>query len=432
MVSEEQPALVVTPAELAGLDQSPATMCAIPGSRMFEIRDALAVYRKAFPDGEMFDASQGDGGASLPGVPAELLEEAHRLQLEHGSAYDQPFGCDLFRKSVIGDYWKLDAATGWGPENVLACQGGRDALLKAYDAMQFLGHKRRGDFVVASRVPWISYNWGPYAVGANVLLAPGREVDGWRLTPEGIQACVDTAERLGGRKVAGLVVTSPDNPTGRTIPEDEQLALARAAFASGVPFVLFDWIYHWVTDGAPHDLNAFLLALTPAERDRCMFLDGITKSLGASNVRNAHLLAGKAAVKFMQNRASHGVIPSFHSQAVAVAAYRMGFGKACEGIVAPTNASRTVMAAFLAERGIGHVLGMGYYAFLDLGTWIDRAGMADSAAMGAYLAERFGLAVVPGVYFSDFGSRWIRFSYALPPEKTARALDRLWTALSAI
>ncbi len=432
MVSEDQPALVVTPAELAGLDGSPATMSAIPGSRMFEIRDALAVYRRDSPDGEMFDASQGDGGASLPGVPAEVLAEAHRLQLEHGSAYDQPFGCDLFRKSVLADYWRLDAATGWGPENVLACQGGRDALLKAYDAMQFLGHKRHGDFVVTSRVPWISYNWGPYAVGANVLLAPGREDDGWALTPEGIQACVDLAARLGGRKVAGLVVTSPDNPTGRTIPAERQLELARAAFASGIPFVLFDWIYHWVTDGAPHDLNAFLLALTPPERERCLFLDGITKSLGASNVRNAHLVAGKAVVKFMQNRASHGVIPSFHSQAVAVAAYRMGFAKACESIVAPTNASRKVMAGFLAEHAIRHVLGMGYYAFIDVGPWMDRAGMADSAAMGAYLAERFGLAVVPGVYFSDFGRRWLRFSYALPPEKTARALDRLWTALSAV
>jgi aspartate aminotransferase len=432
MVSDDRPALVVTPAELAGLDPSPGTMCTIPGSRMFEIRDALAVYRRDTPQGEMFDASQGDGGASLPGVPEAILAEAHRLQLEHGSAYDQPYGCDLFRRSVVADYWQLDAATGWGPENVLACQGGRDALLKAYDAMQFLGMKRRGDFVVTSRVPWISYNWGPYAVGANVLLAPGREDDGWALTPEGVQACVDTAARLGGRRVAGLIVTSPDNPTGRTIPEGRQLELARAAFAAGIPFVLFDWIYHRVSDGAPHDLNAFLRALEPAERDRCFFLDGITKSLGASNVRNAHLLAGKAVVKFMQNRASHGVIPSFHSQAVAVAAYRMGFGEACAAITAPTSASRTVMAAFLAERGIRHILGAGYYAFLDLGPWMDRAGMADSAAMGAYLAERHGLAVVPGVYFSDFGRRWIRFSYALPPEKTARAVERLWHALSAL
>jgi aspartate/methionine/tyrosine aminotransferase len=47
-----------------------------------------------------------------------------------------------------------------------------------------------------------------------------------------------------------LVVTSPDNPTGRTMPLDEQILLARTAFDLGYPFVLFDWIYHWVTTAA--------------------------------------------------------------------------------------------------------------------------------------------------------------------------------------
>lgn len=429
---EDLPTLVVKEAELSALDHSPHTMAGIPGSRMFEIRDALAAYHRDFPGGEEFDASQGDGGASLPGVSEELLERAFALQRERGTAYDQPFGTAAYRRSVAERYWGLDASTGWGPENVLGCQGGRDALLKAYDAMQFLGHGRRGDFVLVSRVPWISYNWGPYAIGANVLLAPGREEEAWALTPEGIAESVRFAQTLGGRKVAGLVVTSPDNPTGRTLPLKEQIDLARAAFACGIPFVLFDWIYHRVTDGDPHDVNAFLRAFSPEERDRLLILDGITKSLGASNVRNAHLLASKKMVKFMQNRASHGVIPSFFSLAVAMAAAEMGFQRAAAPVVEPTNASRKVLDAFLKEKGIRGILGKGYYAFLDVGPFMDRAGMADSAAMGAYLAERHGLAVVPGVYFSDYGKRWIRFSYALPPEKTKRAAERLWEALSGL
>jgi aspartate aminotransferase len=63
---------------------------------------------------------------------------------------------------------------------------------------------------------------------------------------------------------------------------------------------------------------------------------------------------------------------------------------------------------------------------------MDKAGMKDSAAMGSYLAERFGVAVVPGVYFSDYGARWIRFSYALPPDKTARAAARMWDGLEQL
>jgi aspartate aminotransferase len=430
--ADDGPVPVVEQGRLAGVDGSLSTMQPIPGSRMFEIRDALAVYRHAAGAAETFDASQGDGGASLPGVPLEVLDEAHRLQVDHGSAYDQPFGCEPFRRAVVEDYWRLDATTGWGPANVLAAQGGRDALVKAYDAILSLGFGRRGDFIVVSRVPWISYNWGPYSVGANVMLAPGEEAAGWPLTPAGVEACVERAASVDGRKVAALVVTSPDNPTGRTEREEGQVALARAALAAGVPFVLFDWMYHRVSDEAPFDLNRVLAALTSEERERCLFLDGITKSLGGSNIRNAHLLGSTKVIKFIQNRASHTVIPSFHSQAVAMAAYRMGFTSVCAGIVGPTNDSRRLLRAFLAEQGIRHVLGQGYYAFLDLGPWIDRAGMADSAAIGAYLAERHGLAVVPGVYFSRFGARWIRFSYALPPDRTSRAAERLAEALAAL
>ena len=427
-----KPELVVDAAQLIGLDTSPRTMLPIPGSRMFEINEALKVYLDREPGGTVFDASQGDGGASLPGVSRELLDAAHKMHLEHGTGYDKPFGTPAYRRAVVEDYWGLDAATGWGPTNVVACQGGRDALVKSYDAAQFLGHGRHGDFVVVSRVPWISYNWGPYSVGANVMLAPGREDQAWTLTPEAINACAETANALGERRIAMLVITSPDNPTGRSMSPERQIELARAAFAAGVPYVFFDWVYHRVTDGEPHDLNAFLGALDPAERERCIFLDGITKSLGASNIRNAHLVASEKVIKFIQSRASHAVIPSFYSLAVAMAAYRMGFNKAAAPIIKPTNASRAVVADFLEGHEINHILGKGYYAFLDMTPWIEKAGYADSAELGSTLAETFGIAVVPGVYFSDFGKNWIRFSYALPPEVTRDALDRLWLALSSL
>ncbi|MEJ2420313.1 MAG: aminotransferase class I/II-fold pyridoxal phosphate-dependent enzyme [Acidobacteriota bacterium] len=430
--SPDQPSLVVRPEELAGIDRSVASMAVIPGSRMFEIKDALSVFTRSRPGEETYDASQGDGGASLPGVPPELFDRANALQKEHGSGYDKPFGTPGFRKSVVENYWNLEEASGWGPDNIIACQGGRDALLKIYDAVQALGFGRRGDFILVSRVPWISYNWGPYSVGSNVMLAPGREEDAWALTEESIAESVRYAQTIENRKVAALVITSPDNPTGRTIGEERQASLARAAFSAGVPYVVFDWIYHRVTDGPHHDLNRFLSRLEPTERERCIFLDGLTKSLGASNVRNAHVAASKKVVKFIQNRASHGVIPSFYGLAVAMAAYEMGYEKAAASVVGPTNESRKVMASFLEDKGIRHILGKGYYAFLYVGPWMDRSGMADSAAMGAYLAEKFGLAVVPGVYFSGFASRWIRFSYALPPGRTRGAASRLWEALEAL
>ncbi|XWX04680.1 pyridoxal phosphate-dependent aminotransferase [Aggregatilineales bacterium SYSU G02658] len=431
-VSHDTPVYAVDAQYLIGVDDYPAKMTPIPPSRMFTIKKALDAYKaKVGQDAPVYDASQGDGGASLPGVPSQLLESALELQIKQGTGYDQPFGTPLFRKVAAENYWKLDAASGWTPANIIFVQGGRDGLNKAYNAMVTLGHGRVGDVLLVSRVPWISYNWGPYGLGLNVLQAPGDPADGWRYTPEGIRAAVAFAAR-DGRKIAGVVITSPDNPTGRTIPLDEQIMLGKVALEAGVAFVLYDWIYHWVSDGGPYDINTVLQAFTPEERERLMFLDGLTKSLGASNIRSAQLLAGKAVVDHIVSQASHGVVPSFFGQAVAIAAYQQGFGEAARSIIEPCAQSRQVMKRMLKDSGLPYVLGDGYYAFIDVTRYIEAAGYASSEQLGGYVAEEYGVAVVPGAYFSDAGANWVRFSYALPPEKTEKALQQFMAGLQSL
>lgn len=410
----------------------PAEMMNIPPSRMFLIKEALTKYKAKMGDiAATYDASQGDGGASLPGVPVEILNRAHELQIKHGTGYDKPFGTPEFRKAAAENYWQLDAATGWGPQNILFTQGGRDGLNKAYGAMIANGYKQIGDALVVSRVPWISYNWGPYGVGLNVLRAPGHPETGWRYTPEGIKACVEAAAQQG-RNVAGIIITSPDNPTGRTLSSDEQISLAHTALDSGCAFVLFDWIYHWVTDSGPSDINAVLKAFSPAERERLIFLDGLTKSLGASNIRSAHLVAGKKVVDYIVAQASHGVVPSYHAQAVAIAAYEIGFDQAAASIIEPTSKSRQILRSALEAKNVPFIMGDGYYAFIDCSRYIEAAGYADSEELLQHLGENYGVVVVPGIYFSQAGANWVRFSYALPPETTQKAVQRLFEGLESL
>jgi aspartate/methionine/tyrosine aminotransferase len=431
MIPSATPVLAVDQAKLIPVSGHLGQMMDIPPSRMFLINKSLKVFKEKNPDLPVYDASQGDGGASLPGTPKVILERALQLHLEHGTSYDMPFGTDAYRKSVIEQYWKLDSSSGWGPANVLGAAGGRDALVKAYQAMLALGHGRQGDLIVVSRVPWISYNWGPYGVGANVLWAPGDPAQGWAYSEDAIRESVKFAESKG-RKIAGLVITNPDNPTGLTIPVEKQVSLAKAALETGAAFILFDWMYHYVTDESPMDLNSFLKFFTPEERKRIMFLDGITKSLGGSNIRNCHLIADENVVKFIAARASHGVIPSFFSLAVAMAAYEMGFAEAARPIVEPTNASRIALKKLLAESGLRHIIGKGYYAFVNVGEFIEAKGWADTEPLGQYLAENHGAAVVPGAFFSPFGGEWIRFSYATPAERTVAAFGRLVEGLNEL
>jgi aspartate/methionine/tyrosine aminotransferase len=427
----DSPVYAVPEAKLLPVSDHLTNMADIPASRMFLINKGLRVFSERFPEMETYDASQGDGGASLPGVRGDILERAAQMQLARGTGYDMPYGTDAYRQSVIEQYWKLDSSSGFGPTNVVATVGGRDALVKAYQAALALGHGRQGDVLVVSRVPWISYNWGPYGVGANVLYAPGQPESGWAYNEDALRECVRYAAK-SGRKVSGVVITSPDNPTGNTLSPDEKAQLARTALASGAAFVILDWMYHYVTDEQPMDLNAFLELFEPQERQHLIFMDGITKSLGGSNIRNCHLIANENVTRFIIARASHGVIPSFFSLAVAMAAYEMGYAEACRPIVEPTNASRLVLMEFLKENHFRFIQGKGYYAFIDVGDWLGRRGWPDSEPLGKYLAEEQGLAVVPGVYFSRYAANWVRFSYATPPERTLGAARRLCEGLDAL
>ncbi|MEN8172899.1 MAG: aminotransferase class I/II-fold pyridoxal phosphate-dependent enzyme [Chloroflexota bacterium] len=430
-LSHDNPVYALPDENLIPVSGHLANMKTIPPSRMFLIKKSLRVYQEKYPDSKIYDASQGDGGASLPGTPRAILERAAEIQFDQGTGYNSPYGTDIFRRSVVEHYWGFDADLGYGPTNVLAATGGRDALQKAYQAMLALGYGRQGDALIVSRVPWISYNWGPYGIGANVLWAPGSPESGWTYTEEGIQAAVDFAAR-SGRKIAGIVITNPDNPTGNTISPEKQAALGRAALKAGVAYVLYDWIYHYVTDSEPMDLNAFLRLFTPEERKRLIFLDGLTKSLGGSNIRNAHLIAAEEVIQFIVARASHSVIPAFYGQAVAMAAYEMGYAEAIRPITSPTNASRKVLNTFLDQHDFNYVIGKGYYAFIDVGPWLESRGWDDTEPLGSYFAEEFGLAVVPGAFFSPYGGQWIRFSYATPPERTQGAAERLLSALESL
>jgi len=425
------PEYAVPEEHLVPISDFPRYRMKVPPSRMFIIKEALKTYRQNHDDGEAYDASQGDGGASLAGVPEPILRQALELQIQHGTGYDKPYGYDGFRNAVVNAYWALKPTTGWGTGNVVAGIGGRDILMKAFDAMINLGSKRVGDALLTSAVPWVSYNWGPYAAGLNVLHAPGAAEDAWVYTPEGIAEAVDFAKSTD-RQITGMIITSPDNPTGRTMSLAEQIKLAQTALDLGIQYVLFDWIYHWITEGEPHDINQVLLAFEPEQRERLMFLDGLTKSMGGSNVRSAHLLAGEEVVNFIVSRASHGVFPNFFSQAVAVTAYEMGFGKAAADTIQTTNASRKALKKLLDSHDYNYIIGDGYYAFIDLTDYCDIDANKDTRDVGTILAEEFGVAVVPGAFFSDAGKYWVRYSYATPVDRTEAAFHRMHAGLQHI
>ena len=63
----------------------------------------------------------------------------------------------------------------------------------------------------------------------------------------GIDHCVELANQAN-RELVGLVITSPDNPTGNTLTQDDIRTLIEHAVACGISYVMVDLMYHVVTD----------------------------------------------------------------------------------------------------------------------------------------------------------------------------------------
>ena len=59
-------------------------------------------------------------------------------------------------------------------------------------------------------------------------------------------------------------------------------------------------------------------------------------------------------------------------------------------------------------------------------------GWADSEPLGQYLAENYGVAMVPGHSSHPLGADWVRFSYATPVERTEGAFKRLVEGLDSL
>ncbi|MBT7600198.1 MAG: hypothetical protein HN560_03900, partial [Anaerolineae bacterium] len=72
LASSDQPVYVLPEEKLIPPSDHLSKMAEIPASRMFIIKKSLKTYQENFPGKPFYDASQGDGGASLPGTPPEI------------------------------------------------------------------------------------------------------------------------------------------------------------------------------------------------------------------------------------------------------------------------------------------------------------------------------------------------------------------------
>lgn len=195
-------------------------------------------------------------------------------------------------------------------ENVLITLGGSEAIHFAFSVMA-----DPGDEIIIPEPYYTNYNGYASFAGIKIVPVTSKAEDGYRLPS------VEEIESKVTPKTRGILICSPNNPTG-TVYNDEELGRIVYIAKKYNLFIIGDEVYkEFIYDGLKH---RSILELKGVE-ERTIVVDSISKRfsscgarIGAIITRNKEIM--DSLIRFAQAR----LCPPTIEQVGAIAAYRMG------------------------------------------------------------------------------------------------------------
>ena len=318
--------------------------------------------------------------------------------------YGQSNGSDELRSRVAGLY------PGASDENVLVTTGGIEANLVAFWHLMEPGRAIAAMIPNYMQVPGLMEN-----TSGEVIPFHLREDDGWR--PD-----LDELEDALRRGAGTILVTNPNNPTGRSLKPDEMDAIVELAEAHGA-WILSDEVYQGAElDDAP----------TPSfwgRTDRVIVTNSLSKAYALPGLRIGWAVGPPDVVERLWARTDYTTIaPASLSDVLA--------SVALSDEVRPQLLARTrsiVRSNFkILEAWMDGCQGLFTYQPPDAGAICMARYHAPigSLALAEILRQQYGILVVPGAHFGY--ESMVRLGFG-PPEKELReALARLESAFTAV
>lgn len=317
--------------------------------------------------------------APVPGLPELRKAIAEKLQKDNGLKYE-------------------------ADQVVVSC-GGKHSLFNIVMALCAEGD----EFLIPSPY-WLSYPEMVRIAGGVPVAVEAREEDGYKVTPEQVDAAVTGRTRA-------IIINSPSNPIGVVYTRAELEAIAAVALKHGL-YIISDEIYEkLVYDGLEHASPA---GFSDEAFARTITMNGFSKAYAMTGWRLGYLAGPRDVVKAITAFQSHSTSsPTTFAQYGAVEALRTPT-EVVDRMVAAFAERRTYLYERLtAIKGLTCVKPMGaFYALPGISAF----GM-DSVTFSEKLLEDQKVAVVPGQPFGADGS--IRLSYACGMDNIREGMDRL-------
>jgi aspartate aminotransferase len=334
----------------------------------------------------------------------DFIKEAAISALQAGfTKYTPSAGLPELRQAIAD---KLQAENGlsYKPSQIVVSSGAKHSCYNA-----ILATCQEGDEVIIPAPYWVSYPEMVKLAGAEAVIVPTTERNGWKMRPEDFENAMTPRTKM-------LILNSPNNPSGAVYTREELERIVEIAADEDI-YILSDEIYEKLTyDDAQHISVA---SLSKEAYDLTITVNGFSKAYAMTGWRIGYLAAPEAIAKAADSIQSHSTShPVSFAQRGALAAL-----KGDQQQLADMREEFDMRRNYMYDRitkipNITAVKPQGaFYILVN----ISQLGLS-SQNFADRLLSKANVAVIPGAAFGE--DRTVRLSYATSLDIIKKGLDR--------
>jgi aspartate aminotransferase len=350
----------------------------------------------------------GAGEPDFP-TPAHVAAAAHRAIDANFTKYTSNSGTDDLKRAIVERY-RADAGVDYSPAEVIVTAGGKQALFNSDLAL--FGH---GDEVVTHVPGWPTLVEQIKLAEATPVVVRTHGEDAFRLTADAVLAAFTPRTR-------GVILNSPDNPTGALIAEDDLAAIAKDAARRGI-WILLDLCYDkLIYDPVPHNLVG---VVARHNRERSVLCGSASKAYAMTGWRCGWAVGPAALVAACNAIQSHSTSNVCSITQKAAEAALRGPQDCVREMLDEYRRRRDRLVDWLsADARLGLTKPAGaFYLFPDVSDYLSPDGFRTSAELAAALLDDAHVAITPGEAFDAPG--YVRISYATSMKELERGSQRI-------
>jgi aspartate/methionine/tyrosine aminotransferase len=338
-------------------------------------------------------------------APRAARERAQAALSSERLGYTEALGLPALRER-IARYMTERYGVAVAPERVAVTAGSSAGFVLAFLALLDVGE--------ALGLPspgYPCYRQILRAVGARPVLIETTGQGRWMPTAEDV-------DRLATEGAAGLLLASPNNPTG-TMALPARLAEVASACREQGLWLISDEIYHGLEYEVPAETAL-------AHSDQAIVINSFSKYFSMTGWRIGWLVVPDALVRPLERLTQNLYIsPPAISQVAALGAFDAI--AELEDIKAGYARNRALLLEELPRAGLSSILPAdgAFYLYADVSRF-----SADSESFAKSMLKDIGVATTPGIDFDpEHGRSYVRFCYAGPETQMREAAKRIYAWL---